>query len=212
MSFASPEIQGQGNIVYSIAPPGSSPNPYTLYQQPQPSPNPSIASYSSGVPSPGVLGPPGYAPSIEQPPQQEVPLEVVERFDSLDIDSSELIPDLEFNSNTMLNLMMDTSSGLSLTDSFSDITNGNSAADPKMSKSYNNGDNGTSRPRSKLKLQIGGSNPALAPSNQLNLDTPTIEMVTSGASGFDVATGQSGHQADVLLSVLDVDNNNYSMN
>src|SRR5699024_2161208 len=85
MSFASPEIQGQGNIVYSIAPPGSSPNPYTLYQQPQPSPNPSIASYSSGVPSPGVLGPPGYAPSIEQPPQQEVPLEVVERFDSLDI-------------------------------------------------------------------------------------------------------------------------------
>lgn len=128
--------------------------------------------------------------------QAEMPNEVVERFDSLDIDSSELIPDLEFNSNTMLNLMMDTSSGLSLSDSFSDIT-----------RSYNNGETysanrGNSRP--KLKLQMGGSNPTLVQND--NLDTPTIDMVTCGLMGTNSAA------VDPLLSVLDVDNNNFSLN
>lgn len=203
-AFASPEMQS--NMVYSVAPPASgSPNPYQLYQQPQPSPNPSVASYSSGVPSPGQpavlqsfsMNPQMEANNINNNIQQaEMPNEVVERFDSLDIDSSELIPDLEFNSNTMLNLMMDTSSGLSLSDSFSDIT-----------RSYNNGETysanrGNSRP--KLKLQMGGSNPALIQND--NLDTPTIDMVTCGLMGTNSPA------VDPLLSVLDVDNNNFSLN
>lgn len=140
--------------------------------------------------------------------QAEMPNEVVERFDSLDIDSSELIPDLEFNSNTMLNLMMDTSSGLSLSDSFSDITNGN-PGEMKMTKSYNNGDAySANRPNSrpKLKLQMGGSNPALTHTD--NLDTPTIDMVTCGL----VNANSQVPAVDPLLSVLDVDNNNFSLN
>lgn len=139
--------------------------------------------------------------------QAEMPNEVVERFDSLDIDSSELIPDLEFNSNTMLNLMMDTSSGLSLSDSFSDITNGN-PGDLKLTRSYNNGEvysvNRTNS-RPKLKLQMGGSNPTLVQTD--NLDTPTIDMVTCGLMGTN-----SQVPAVDSLSVLDVDNNNFSLN
>lgn len=216
-AFASPDMAS--NMVYTVAPPpGSSPNPYQLYQQPQPSPNPSIASYSSGVPSPGqpmVLQSAAYSMGgqMEQNnncnlQQAEMPNEVVERFDSLDIDSSELIPDLEFNSNTMLNLMMDTSSGLSLSDSFSDITNGN-PGEMKMTKSYNNGDAySANRPNSrpKLKLQMGGSNPALTHTD--NLDTPTIDMVTCGL----VNANSQVPAVDPLLSVLDVDNNNFSLN
>lgn len=217
-AFALPEMQS--NMVYSVAPPAAgSPNPYQLYQQPQPSPNPSVASYSSGVPSPGqpaVLQ--SYSMNAQMEPNNmnnnnlqlaEMPNEVVERFDSLDIDSSELIPDLEFNSNTMLNLMMDTSSGLSLSDSFSDITNGN-PGDLKMTRSYNNGEaysvNRASNSRPKLKLQMGGSNPAIVQND--NLDTPTIDMVTCGLMG----TNSQVPAVDPLLSVLDVDNNNFSLN
>lgn len=87
------------------------------------SPNPSAPSYSN-APSPAATA---YmnSPSMANPENQqaEIPNEVMERFDSLDIDSSELIPDLDLNSSTMLNLMMDTSSGLSLPDSFSDFSN-----------------------------------------------------------------------------------------
>lgn len=224
------------NMIYMATGPGSSPNSYQLYQQPQPSPNPSVASYSSSVPSPGQTGQ-FHAPlevnsntiassnksnKNQFGPTAELPNEVMERFDSLDIDSSELIPDLEFNSNTMLNLMMDTSSGLSLSDSFSDITNGNGTDQVKLTKSYNNGDLHNSnnvRSRSKLKLQIGGSNPSLmnqASSTNHNaqlLETPTIEMSNNasyGSCGFGEggAVGSNIQSIDPLLSVLDLDNNN----
>lgn len=156
------------------------------------SPNPSISSYASPVPSPAT----NQVNNFQEP--QELPHEVMERFDSLDIDSSELIQDLDLNSNTILNLMMDTSSGLSLSDSFSDITNNNN--NPNNPNVYETMAN--SRGGSRIKLNTTTASLNENPVSEL-LDTPTIEItnVSFNCGNHPVAN-------DPLLSVLDVDNNN----
>lgn len=128
------QMASQSSPVYNAASSlGSPSNNYGQTMNSQYSPNPSYFA-----PSPVAHSPVHHQPQQQtnnnlymnssmpaNPSKSELPQEVMERFDSLDIDSLELLPDLDLNSNTMLNLIMDTSSGLSLTDSFSDFQNGN---------------------------------------------------------------------------------------
>lgn len=211
---------------------GSSPTHHFHPQQhfQQGSPNPSQGSYSSPIHSPA---------SIQQQHQQEIPNEVMERFDSLDIDSSELIPDLDLNSNTMLSLMMD-SSGLSLTDSFSDITNNNAqqngsnntlcngqldanANQQSQTQSLNENNNKSASTKiyqansNKLKLNINNNNNI---STTASLDTPIIEMMTNSSgiqvidsSAYENILNTANNNIDTnhqpIFSALDLDNNNH---
>ncbi|KPM10359.1 embryonic polarity protein dorsal-like protein [Sarcoptes scabiei] len=157
---------------------------------------------------------------------QEIPSEVMERFDSLDIDSSELIPDLDFNSNTMLSLMMDSSSGLSLNDSFSDITNNNNniptsnIPTSKTQDSQINGDNGNKsfnpynneQIRSKVKMNIP-INEISDQNGHLNEDATAsnisiMEMISNGnllELGYD-NRNLINNNSPIFMS-LDADNN-----
>ncbi|KAH7640950.1 embryonic polarity protein dorsal-like protein [Dermatophagoides farinae] len=158
---------------------------------------------------------------LQQQQQQEIPNEVMERFDSLDIDSSELIPDLDFNSNTMLSLMMDTSSGLSLnlSDSFNDITNNNNAmingnnnSSAILAHSNNDELSTTSANRNnKLKLNL------LQNVNECNnntmmmigqsLDTPIIEMIMNNDNTATTTTTTT-NAIQIADSSSTVNNNN----
>ena len=145
-------------------------------------------------------------------PTQEIPNEVVERFDSLDIDSSELIQDLDLNSNTILTLMMDTSSGLSISDSFSDITNSNHNNTLSYNNTSTNNNNSNNSGRTKLKLNVSNTNTNTLANNCNDnnivselLDTPTIELTNVS---FGAHCADDVGLNDPLLSVLDLDNNN----